>query len=108
MIELTSSNNVILPKHIVDDVFEGSLHSFICQFENVDEDKYLITIRTKYAAGVDKITRKLAEMGFSFDEASNKSGQFTVFAKEGIWWEVPWLVEKNGDVWFIADVEAPI
>jgi hypothetical protein len=73
----------------------------------VQEDEYLIAIALKNATEVRDCMEALLQVGLPFDNKSGTSQSFTVLAKEGAWWRVPWLIEGMEGAWFIADVEAP-
>jgi|GEM_PF-2314455 len=102
--------NVVIPKFIVHDSFVGGLKAVYKAFADADlqEDEYLIGIAAGNATEVRVIFEQLLGMGVSFNENTESSDDFTVLAKEGIWWNVPWLVSNDIGSWFIADVEAPV
>jgi hypothetical protein len=101
--------NVIAPKFKIEDLVDGGIKTLRKKFGNGDfqEDDYLIGIGVKNATEVREVFEKLLELGLAFDEASATTDDFTVIAKEGIWWPVAWLVSNDDGSWFIADVEAP-
>jgi len=101
--------NVIVPKFKIEDLIEGGILRVRKVFGTGDfqEDDYLIAIGVKNATEVREVFEKLLELGLNFDDASATTDDFTVVAKEGIWWPVAWLVSNDEGSWFIADVEAP-
>lgn len=101
--------NVIVPKFKIEDLVEGGISSLRNYFGGGDfqEDDYLVGIGVKNATEVRTVFEKLLALGLSFDDASATTDDFTVVAKEGIWWPVAWLVSNDEGSWFIADVEAP-
>jgi len=101
--------NVIIPKFKVEDRISGGLAKFYLAFAGwkVQEDEYLIGIAVENATGVRKCMEILLKLGLKFNEDREDSDDFTVVAKEGIWWKVDWLVHSMEGAWFIADVEAP-
>jgi hypothetical protein len=101
--------NVIVPKFKIEDLIEGGIPRTRKVFGGGDfqEDDYLIGMGVKNATEVREVFEKLLELGLSFDDASATTDDFTVVAKEGIWWPVAWLVSNDEGSWFIADVEAP-
>ncbi len=101
--------NVIVPKFKVEDLVEGGIRVIRQSFGGIDfqEDDYLFGIGVKNASEVRDVFEKLLSLGLTFDDATNRTDDFTVVAKEGIWWSVGWLVSNMEGCWFIADVEAP-
>ena len=102
--------NVIVPKFKIEDLVDGGIVAVRKAFGNGDfqEDDYLVGIAAKNATEVRETFEELLKLGFSFDDKSGSSDDFAVMAKEGIWWNVGWLVSNMEGCWFIADVEAPV
>ena len=102
--------NVIVPKFKIEDLVKGGILRLRKTFGAGDfqEDDYLISVGVKNATEVREVFEKLLELGLTFDDASATTDDFTVVAKEGIWWPVAWLVSTDEGSWFIADVEAPL
>lgn len=102
--------NVIVPKFKIEDLIEGGLLRVRKTFGGGDfqEDDYLVGIGVKNATEVREAFEALISMGLSFDDNTDRTDDFTVVAKEGIWWPVGWLVHNDEGCWFVADVEAPI
>jgi hypothetical protein len=101
--------NVIIPKFKVDELIDGGMVALRRHFgaDDFQEDDYLVGIGVKNATEVRDAFEKLVELGLSFDDKSGSTDDFTVVAKEGIWWPAGWLVSNLEGCWFIADVEAP-
>ena len=102
--------NVLIPKFKIEDFIKGGLGSFLKVFpeKEIIQDEYLVAIPAESAKEIRDIFERLLGMGFSYDEGLQHSDDFAVAAKEGLWWNVPWLiVGGSGQSWFIADVEAP-
>jgi hypothetical protein len=101
--------NVIAPKFRVEDAIPGGIQAVYEAFGALDfqEDEYLIGVGAENATEVRDVFEKLLEMGLTYDDQSERSTDFVVIAKEGMWWPVPWLVSDLMGCWFIADVEAP-
>lgn len=101
--------NVVVPKFRIEDFVVGGLPAFKRAFRDVElqEDEYLIAFSVENATGVRNCFELLLGLGFTYHDGRGRSDDFTVVAKEGIWWPVPWLVNNNEGCWFIADVEAP-
>ena len=102
--------NVLIPKFKIEDFLKGGVGSFLKVFPEADivQDEYLIAIPAKNATEVRDIFERLLGLGFSYDDGIQRSDDFAVAAKEGMWWNVPWLIMgSEGQCWFIADVEAP-
>jgi hypothetical protein len=101
---------LIIPKHIAENYFSGGINELknYLPDHTIDEDDYLYAIRGKYVTHMATASEALIKKGVPFDENANKSDAFTVIAKEGIWWNVEWLIVEGDRCWFIADVEAPI
>jgi hypothetical protein len=101
--------NVIVPKFKIEDLVEGGIPRLRKTFGSGDfqEDDYLIGIGVKNATEVREVFEKLLQLGLTFDDSSATTDDFTVVAKEGIWWPVGWLVSNDEGCWFVADVEAP-
>jgi len=102
--------NVIIPKFKIEELVDGRLRAVRNTFGRGDfqEDDYLVGIAVKNATEVRETFEELLKMGLSFDNKSGSSDDFTVMAKEGIWWDVDWLISNMEGCWFIADVEAPV
>lgn len=102
--------NVILPKFIIEEKIIGGVAALIAQMRDGDiqEDEYLVAIGLQNATEVRNAMETLEGLGIDFNDDTSRSDDFTVLAKEGIWWPVPWLVNKEGNSWFIADVEVPM
>lgn len=102
--------NVIVPKFKIEDLVNGGVKTLNENFGSGDfqEDNYLIGIGVKNATEVREVFEKLLDLGLTFDDASATTDDFTVVAKEGVWWPVAWLVSNDDGSWFIADVEAPL
>jgi hypothetical protein len=73
----------------------------------IQEDEYLIGIAVNNATEVREVFEQLLELGLSYNDQTDSSEDFTVWAKEGLWWPAAWLVNNDEGCWFIADVEAP-
>jgi len=102
--------NVFIPKHIVEDHYPGGIVAFRTDFpeEKQAEDEYMCCLYGKNATDIRPFIDQLTRNGIHFDPRKNESDQFTVLAKEGLWWKSPWLIHNYRDAWFIADVEAPV
>ncbi len=102
--------NVIFLKFKADDKVSGGARALLSAITETDiqEDEYLISVGVKNATEVRECMGTLLEMGLSFDDSAGSSEDFTVFAKEGIWWPAAWLVNNGESCWFIADVESPV
>lgn len=101
---------LIIPKHIAENYFNGGLKELQSHLPDhtIDEDEYLYAVRGKYVTHMATASEALIKKGVPFDEKANKSDSFAVIAKEGVWWNVEWLIVQGDQCWFIADVEAPI
>jgi hypothetical protein len=101
--------NVIVPKFKIEDQIEGGIPVVRKTFGAGDfqEDDYLVGIGVKNATEVREVFETLLKLGLTFDDNADRTDDFTVVAKEGIWWPVGWLVSNLEGCWFVADVEAP-
>jgi len=102
--------NVIIPRFKIEDQVPQGLSGFYSSFAGweVQEDDYLLAIAVENATEVRKCLEILLRLGLKFNEGRDDSEDFTVVAKEGIWWKVGWLIHSPEGAWFIADVNAPI
>ena len=101
--------NLVIPIFKIEDKVPGGVPALRAAFvSDIQEDEYLFAIGLKNATEVREAMETIGEMGLEFDDASSRSEDFTILAKEGIWWPVAWLVNNGGSSWFIADVEAPV
>lgn len=101
--------NLVIPIFKIEDKVPGGVRAIRAAFtSDIQEDEYLLAIGLKNATEVRKAMEIIEDMGLEFDDASSRSEDFTILAKEGIWWPVAWLVNNEGSSWFIADVEAPV
>ena len=102
--------NVIVPKFKIQDLVSGGLTSFYAAFagSELQEDEYLIAVAVENPTEVRKCLETFLKLGLSFNKGRDDSDDFTVVAKEGIWWKVGWLVHSLEGAWFIADVNAPV
>lgn len=100
---------LILPKHLAESRLNRSvqLEELLPQHK-IEQDEYLYAIKGKYVTHMATATELLIKSGVRFDESNNRSDDFTVMAKEGLWWKVEWLILQGDQAWFIADVEAPV
>jgi len=101
--------NVIVPKFKVEDLVSGGLMNFYASFAGweIQEDEYLLALAVENPTEVRKCLETLLRLGLNFNDGRDDSDDFTVVAKEGIWWKVDWLVHSLEGAWFIADVNAP-
>ncbi len=101
---------VVVPLFKVDERIAGGSRGLIGRLKSSDiqTDVYLIGIAVENATEVRDCFETLLQSGLTYNERSGSSDDFTVVAKEGIWWTVPWLVNNRDGCWFIADVEAPV
>ena len=101
--------SVVVPIHILEDrsIKPEELNQRYTKAP-LERDDYLIHLRCKNPTEVANITDHLLRLGFNFDHDKNSSTEFTVMAKEGLWWPVPWLIVKGEFGWFVADVDAPL
>ncbi len=101
--------NVVVPIFKIEDSVQGGMKLVLKAFGNSDfqRDEYLVAIGTENATGVRTIFDELVLLGLTFNEDTERTDDFVVLAKEGIWWEVPWLISNEKGCWFIADVEVP-
>ena len=100
--------NLVIPIFKIEDKIPGGVSAIRAAFlTDTQEDEYLFAIGLKNAAEVRQAMAIIERMGLEFDDATSRSEDFTILAKEGIWWPVAWLVNNEGSSWFIADVEAP-
>jgi hypothetical protein len=101
--------NVIVPIFKIEDAISGGMKAVVTAFGTSDfqQDEYLIAVGAANATEVRKIFEKFVSLGLTFDSKSDRTDDFVVLAKEGIWWEVPWLLSTDEGSWFIADVNAP-
>lgn len=102
--------NLIIPIFKIEDLVPGGLRTIRAAFSQPDiqEDEYLFAVGLKNATEVRQAMETIEKIGLHFDQKISSSEDFTIFAKEGIWWPVAWLVNNEGSSWFIADVEAPV
>ncbi len=102
--------NVIVPKFKIEDSVVGGIRAIYKAFGGGDfqEDDYIVGIAAENATEVRSVFEQLLGMGLDFNENTESSEDFAVVAKEGMWWQVPWLVSTGLGCWFIADVEAPV
>ena len=101
--------NLVIPIFKIEDKVRGGVPALRAAFaSDIQEDEYLFAIGLKNATEVRKAMETIEKMGLEFDDATSRSDDFTILAKEGIWWPVAWLVNNEGSSWFIADVEAPV
>ena len=102
--------NIIVPKFKVEEKVSGGLLHFFSSFDQdgLQEDEYLIAIAVENATEVRNCLETLLALGLKFNEGRDDSDDFTVVAKEGIWWNVKWLIHDPDGAWFIADVDAPV
>jgi len=101
--------NLVIPIFKIEDKIPGGIQAIRLAFtSDTQEDEYLFAIGLQNATEVRKAMNLVEEMGLEFDDAASRSEDFTILAKEGIWWPVAWLVNNDGSSWFIADVEAPV
>ncbi len=101
--------NVIVPIFKIEDAISGGLKSVVKAFGNSDfqQDEYLVAVGASNATEVRTIFETFISLGLAFDGRADRTDDFVVLAKEGIWWDVPWLVSTDEGSWFIADVNAP-
>ena len=102
--------NLVIPIFKIEDKVPGGVIAIRAALSDTDiqEDEYLIAIGLKNATEVRTAMEIIEKMGLEYDDAGSRSDDFTILAKEGIWWPVAWLVNNQGSSWFIADVEAPV
>ncbi|NEQ51076.1 MAG: hypothetical protein F6K11_13235 [Leptolyngbya sp. SIO3F4] len=102
--------DILIPRHILEDRYAGGVAAFQSDFpaDQMKQDDYLFCLHGKNATAIRPFIDRLTRSGIAFDEVKNESADFTVLAKEGLWWKVPWLVHNYEGAWFIADVEAPV
>jgi len=102
--------NLIIPIPTIEDKIGGGLSAVRARFIEfgIQEDEYMIAIGLKNATEVREAMLIAESLGLVYEAATSRSDDFTILAKEGIWWPVAWLVYDDGKSWFIADVEAPV
>lgn len=102
--------NLIIPIFKIEDLVPGGLRTIRAAFnpQDIQEDEYLFAVGLKNATEVRQAMELIENLGLTFDQRLSRSDDFTILAKEGIWWPVAWLVNNEGSSWFIADVEAPV
>jgi len=102
--------NLIIPIFKIEDMVSGGLKTIRSAFGQTDiqEDEYLVAIGLKNATEVRRAIEIVENLGIAYNDTLSRSDDFTILAKEGIWWPVAWLVNNAGSSWFIADVEAPV
>lgn len=102
--------NLIIPKFKIEEKVPGGISNLLSQVKDLDvqEDEYLIAVGLRNATEVRDAIELIEKLGLEFNNHTSRSDDFSILAKEGIWWPVPWLVIKDGNSWFIADVEVPV
>lgn len=100
---------LIVPVHIVEEKYSGGIQKLIADFSGskIQQDEYLMAIGLDSPTEVGIALDHLISNGIDFNEELEESRECTVWAKEGAWWDVEWLVMEEEKAWFIADVEAP-
>lgn len=104
--------NIIVPLFRIEEKISGGIPAFqllLKQFTagEMQTDDYMISIAADNATEVGRITETLIGMGLDFNDATDSSDDFAVVAREGLWWDTPWLISNDDGCWFIADVQAP-
>ena len=102
--------NLIIPIPTIENKVGGGISAVRARFNEfgIQEDEYMIAIGLKNATEVRESMQMAEGLGLVYETTTARSEDFTILAKEGIWWPVAWLVYDDGKSWFIADVEAPV